>query len=267
MMAIQRAIDEVRFRIPKPILDTVFIQRDRRWRSTPASIDQHLLNEVIRPRVLVDCNLVGGTEVFIPLQQVPVERVDEMTFVYRIPKSLTQNRSIMSVLNITFTDPTKVNAYGIPVQNQHSALMQAGNAVVDAMSSIPVVSTAQVQLIGENVVMVQDTTILPNNVFLRAVLANDDNMSHLQLRSYRPFADLVVLAVKAYIYNEYNIQMGMGELVGGAMLGRFKDEVDKYADAEELYSTFLREKWQKIAFMNDSETHSRFIRMVVGGNR
>ena len=267
MMALQKAIDEVKFRVPRQILDAVFIQRDRRWRQTPISIDEHILNEVVRPRVLIDCNLSGGTEVFIPLDNTPVTRTNDYTSVYRIPKDRTQGRSIISVLNITFSDPTKVSSYGVAAGTQNTIMLQAGQSVMDAMGSIPVTSTARVQLIGENVVMVRDTVVLPANIYLRCILANDENMSHLQLKSYRPFAELVVLAVKAYIYNEYIIQMDLGELHAGQMLGRFKEIIETYAEADELYRTFLIEKWDKISVMNDTESWTRMLRTQLGGFR
>lgn len=265
MGPLAKAIDEVKFRIPRAILETVFIKRAQAWRVTPLSLDEHILNEVVRPRVLVDCNLVGGTEVFIPLDGVPVQRNNDYTSVYRIPKDKTQGRSIMSVLNITFSDPTKVSSYGVAAGSQNSIMMQAGQAVMDAMGSIPVTSTAYVQLIGENVVMVRDTVVLPANIYLRCVLANDENMAHLQLRSYREFAQLATLAVKAYIYNEYVITMDIGELHGGQQLGRFKEIIDGYADSEELYQTFLTEQWQKVALMNDRESYTRLLRLTMGG--
>lgn len=267
MGPLSKCIDEVKFRIPRAILEAVFIKRAQHWRLTPASLDEHILNEVVRPRVLVDCNLVGGTEVFIPLDGVPLERGNDYTTVYRIPKDKTQGRSIMSVLNITFSDPTKVSSYGVAAGAHNSIMMQAGQAVMDAMGSMPVTSTAYVQLIGENVVMVRDTVVLPANIYLRCLLENDENMSHLQLKSYRDFSKLVEYAVKAYIYNEYVIPMDMGELYGGQALGRFKEIIDSYADAEELYQDFLRDKWQKISLMNDREQWTRFLRLGMGGFR
>lgn len=267
MGPLSKCIDEVKFRIPRAILEAVFIKRAQHWRLTPASLDEHILNEVVRPRVLVDCNLVGGTEVFIPLDGVPLERGNDYTTVYRIPKDKTQGRSIMSVLNITFSDPTKVSSYGVAAGAHNSILMQAGQAVMDAMGSMPVTSTAYVQLIGENVVMVRDTVVLPANIYLRCLLENDENMSHLQLKSYRDFSKLVEYAVKAYIYNEYVIPMDMGELYGGQALGRFKEIIDSYADAEELYQNFITEKWQKISLMNDREQWTRFLRLGMGGFR
>lgn len=262
-----KCVDEVKFRIPRAILEAVFIKRSERWRQAPASLDEHILNEVVRPRVLVDCNLVGGTEVFIPMEGLPIERQNDYTSVYRIPKDRTQGRSIMSVLNITFSDPTKVSSYGVAAGANQSIMLQAGQAVMDAMGSMPVTSTAYVQLIGENVVMVRDTVLLPANIYLRCLLENDSNMSHIQLKSYRDFSKLVELAVKAYIYNEYVITMDMGELYAGQQLGRFKEIIDNYADAEELYQTFLTERWEKVSLMNDREQHTRFLRLMMGGFR
>lgn len=267
MMAVSKAVDEVKFRIPRQILETVFTKRSASWKQPVASIDEQILSCVVRPRVLVDCNLVGGTEMFIDLQGLAPNRPNDYTSVYRIPKDRTQGRSIISVLNISFTDPTRVAGHLVIAGQQQTAMLQAGAAMADAHAPIPVTSTAQVQLIGENVVMVRDTVILPANIMLRAVVANDDNMSHLQLKSYRDFARLVELAVKAYIYNEYAIQMDMGELHGGQNLGKFKEIVDGYSDAEELYQTFLTEKWQKISFMNDSETFTRHLRTMIGSMR
>lgn len=267
MLATSKALDEIKFRVPKPILDAVFVQRNRDYRQTAVSLDESIMAQVIRPRVLVDASLVGGTEALIDLSGLQSERTNDYTSVYRIPKDRTQGRSIQAVLNITYSDPTKVSSYGIAAGQNNTAMMQAGSAVMDAMGTIPVTSTARVQLIGENVVMVRDTVILPANIFLRCILANDENLSHLQLKSYRDFANLVTHAVKAFIYNAYIIEMDMGQLHGGQSIGRFKEVIDGYADAEELYQTYLTEKWQKIAMMNDNETFTRFLRTMIGGNR
>ena len=266
MLAVSKALDEVKFRIPRQVLDAVFIQRNLRWRDVPPSLDEQIMAAVIRPRVLVDCNLVGGTEAFINLDGVQFERADDYTSVYRIPKSRTNGRSINSVLNITFSDPTKVSSYGVAAGQQNTMMMQVGSSVMDSHGSIPVTSTATVQLIGENVVMVRDTVILPANIYLRCILANDENMSHIQLRSYPAFANLVVLAVKAFIYIEYVVRLDIGELMGGMALGRIKEIVDSYADANELYQEYLMTKWQKIALMQDSSSVGRYMKLLIGGS-
>jgi hypothetical protein len=267
MMAINKALDEVRFNIPPEVLDVVFLEQERRWRKTPVSLDEVILHTVIRPRVLVDCRLLGGTEAFIYLDGVPFTRTDDYTSVYHIPKRLTQGRTITSVKNITFTDPTKVSSYGIAAGQQNTQMMQVGSAVMDAHGSIPVTSTARVQLIGENVIMVRDTVVLPANIYLRCMLEDDENMNHIQLKSYRAFAKLVVLAVKHYIYNFYIVPMDIGALHGGQALGRIKEIIDGYSEAGDQYQEFLTEKWEKIAVMNDMESWGRMIRLMIGGSR
>jgi hypothetical protein len=46
-----------------------------------------------------------------------------------------------------------------------------------------------------------------------------------------------------------------------------KQIIDGYADTSELYEAFLREKWQKISFMNDRESMTRMIKLQIGGMR
>ncbi|BDD79532.1 hypothetical protein [Burkholderia phage FLC9] len=267
MNAITRAVDVAMRIIPRRVLEEVFVERTAQWRQAPKSISECIMEQVIRPRVLVDCNLVGGTEAFIYLDDIPYERMNDYTSVYRIPKTKTQGRSILSALNITFADPTKVSSYGVAAGAQNTTLLQAGQAVMDAYGALPVTSTHRVQLIGENTIMVRDTIVLPPDVYLRCILANDENMSHLQLRSYQPFCKLVELAIKAYIYWDQVIEVDIGKIRGGQEIGKFKEIVDGYSEAEEQYQEFLANTWQKVAYMQDNETMTRFIRSLVGGYR
>lgn len=267
MNPIIRSVDTVKYRIPKQILDEVFQKKNYRWRDTPISIDEQIINQVIKPRVLVDCNLVGGTEALISLEGLPGEFVENFQTVYRIPKDRTQGRSIMSVLSVGYGSASLIaHSGGNAAYNSRSAtpITMAGQAMMDAMSPTPIVSTAKVSLIGENVILVKDTSPPVANAFIRCVLANDENLSHIQLRSIPAFCKLVEYAVKSYIYNELTILIGQAQLSGGQELGRFKDIVDSYADAEQMYSDYLKDKWQKIAMMNDEMSMTRFVKMQIG---
>ena len=267
MNVINKCLDEIIFSIPPEVLRTVFQNTQNGWRQNPPKIEENIMALVIRPRVLIDLNLLGGTEAFIDLANCPSERTDDYTTIYRIPKNRTQGRSITSVLNVTFSDPTKISSYGVAAGQQNTMMLQAASGMMDSMGSIPMTSTARVQLIGENVVMVRDTVLLPANIYLRCILANDENLSHVQIRSYRYIAKLCVLAVKAFIYNSYIVKLDMGQLVGGQELGKIKDIVDGYADSEELYQTFLTETIEKVMLMNDQEGWNRMLKLVISGNR
>lgn len=267
MGPIARACAEMKFRIPPRILDIVFIKRNEHLRQAPMSLDEHILTQVIRPRVLMDCNLVGGAEVLIRLDGFQTDRPNDYTSVYRIPKEVTNGRTITSVLNITFADPTRISSYGVAAGCQNTPLLQMGQAAMDAMGAIPMTSTAYAQIIGENVIMVRDTIVLPANSFIRCLLSYDDELSHIQIRSYPAFVKLVELAVKAYIFNQSIIEMDMGELFGGHNLGRIKEIIDSYADAEQQYQEYLAETWTKVDFQNDFENMKRYIKLLTGANR
>jgi hypothetical protein len=273
MNCVTKALDDLKFKIPRPILEAVFTRREWRQRDVPQNIDQQVMTHVIRPRVMMDVNIAGGREIYVPLERVmPEQLFDETgqyayTSVYRIPKELTGGGSIMSVLNLTFSDPTAMSSYANAAGIQNGTMLRAAENVMNAQATIPVTSTARCDLIGENVVMVRDSTLLPANIYMRVLVGYDELLSAIHIRSYRHFSNLVTLAVKAFIYNEYLIKMDMGELMGGQALGSFKDVISGYADANELYETYLVEKWTKVAFMNDSETNMRFLRTIIGGAR
>lgn len=261
------ALADIKFQIPPRILEAVFVNYSDHWRSAPLSIDEAIMSTVIRPRVLVMCNLIGGTEDTISMDLAMHTRENDYTSVYRFPKAATQDRSIVSVLNITFADPMRANSYGMGSICGSSTMMQAGQAVMNSHAAIPITSTAKIQLIGENTVMVRDNIVLPANVFLRCILANDENMAHLQIRAYRPFIKLCMLAVKAYIFNEYILEMDAGELKAGQLLGRFKETIDRWEDAEDQFQDHLTLVMQKVLFMNDGETYQRHLKSFIGGYR
>jgi len=267
MSVYSKAISDVKFRIPREILNVVFIQRHQQWREQPLSLDQQIMKEVIVPRVMVDCDLYGGTEAFVALWNLAYERTNDYTTVYRIPKERTNGRTISSVLNITFTDPTRLSSYAATTQCQATPMLLMGQSVLDALGPAPITSSAYVQLIAENTVMVRDSMIIPANSYLRCILDSDESMSHIQRRSYPAFSKLITYAVQAYIYNTYIIQMDIGELQGGHALGRFKEVVDSYADAEENYQTQLEEVIAKVMIMNDNTSFPRILRTMIGTQR
>ncbi len=270
MNAIKKALDELKFRVPKEILDQVFRDKSYSVRTAPVSIDEQILSLVIRPRVLVDCNLVGGTEAFISLEGVPGDRIESFVTVYHIPKDRTQGRSIMSVLSVNYMSPSMLSmAPAMQGYQQCSVgpVMLAGQAMMEAMSAMPNTSSAKVQLISENTIMIRDTAPPVGYAYIRCVLANDENLSHIQMRSIPSFCKLVELACKSYVYNTYIITLDRGQLYGGHDIGKFKEIIEGYADSEEMYQEYLRTKWQKVAFMNDRESFERFTKLMIGSFR
>jgi hypothetical protein len=281
MNAIKKAVDEVKFRIPRQLLEKVFVDGSYAWRSvaSKSSVDEQMLNMVIRPRVLVDCNLVGGVQMLIPLEGLVTETPNIYTTVVHIPKTKTDGRSIISAMDIIFSS----NAFGVGIGGfgqtggtyapytgdnaaENGALMSATMGVLSAADKIPMVSTANVTLIGENTIMIRDHVLLTPASMLRCIVENEDNLASLQLRNYGHFADLVTWAIKAYIYNELVVLVDTAELRYGQAVGAFKDIFMGYADAEQNYQDYLRNTMQKVMFMNDRAQYRRLLKLTIGGN-
>jgi len=279
MNPISKAVSECKFRIPKAILERVFVDASRYYRPTMASSVEHQIEHlVIRPRVLVDCNLVGGIQMLIPLEGLPFEQPYQYTTVIHIPKNRTNGRSINSVRNVTFFNAAAANGiYGgvagmggtlggwnIP---DNSAAVSVTASLMASFDQIPQTSTSRVSLIAENTILINDGIMIPSNSFLRCVVENDDQLNNLPLRSYRYFSNLVEYAVKAYIYNALIIEMGSGELRYGQELGVFKEIVASYADANQNYLDYLKDKMESTLFMSDETSYTRYLKMMVGGQR
>ena len=266
MNPIQKAIADVKFKIPMEILTTAFIHREFGQRALPLSVDAMIRQKIIDERVRLDCDLVGGSEVAIPLMGVAPEYLDNTTIVYRIPKTLTQNRTISRVISLGMGTGVAQNALNGAL-NGFNPLLNAAQGVMNAMMPIPIISTANIRLIAENTILVTENVALPGSAYLRCYVENDSDFSQLRSTTYQKFTRLVELATKAYIYNTMTISIGQAQLSGGQELGRFREIVDTYADANELYDTYLEEVWKKVSIMDDAMSRERHLRMIIGGNR
>lgn len=277
MDAIRKAISEVKFRIPKAILEKAFITRITNWRQpSEYNLDDQILNLVLRPRVLVDCNIVGGQQALIPLEGLAIERPDARTQVIHIPKARTQGRSIVSVLHVAFLSQAQLASYagtltmgssGAYDPSENSAAMGAAVGMLAALDKIPITTSANVHLVAENTILIRDVFSTPQNAYLRCMLANDENLNNLQIRSYLAFSKLVEYAVKSYIYNTLVIEVDTAELQGGQALGIFKTVMESYQDAEQNYQDYLKEHWTQIAVMNDPMAYARILKLTIGGHR
>jgi hypothetical protein len=265
MQPLQRALQIVSFSIPKEILSYTFQEFRNGWRQNPASLDEQITTQVLRPRVLIDCDLVGGIEAFISLSGLPYSTFNDYIFIYHIPKDRTQGRTIISPLSVGYVENvTSMINSGLNYSPIRQDSVIAATAVMNSFSSFPILSTAELQLIGENTIMIRNQSNIVNMNILRCIMANSDDLNDLQLRSIPAFTQLCLLAVKSYIYNKIIIAINQGELSGGLELGRFKEIVETYADAEQQYQEYLIHQWQAISFMNDPIAMQRFIKLSIG---
>lgn len=269
------ALDRVKFEIPQEVLRYTFaptrydpsrngLVRDH---STGASNDIVIRRKVIEARVLVDMDLCSGVELFIPLMgDVDVERIDNWTYVYRISKELTQGRSITEVYGLAFGMGHQLGAVG-QVAADRSDVMESSAALMASNQSWQQVQTAHCTLIADNTVMVTNMSRVPGISYLRCLVSHDPNLNNIPKAYADKFTELVILAVKAHIYNSTIIPLDEGAIRGGASLGRIREIVDSYADSNTMYKEYLRDQWRKAGLMANKDQHRRFMRYAVGSRR
>lgn len=265
---IKVAIRQIKSAVPLQILNYAFVYDlfgTQGNMVNAVSIDTLLQQRVIEDRVFEDINLKGGITDKIDLTGLPYEQTNVYTRVYRIPKWLTGNRRIAVPLNIVYGS-SGVAGMPYPYAGAGSAMYEAANQVVNAMSPIAVPGTANVHLIAENTILIRDYLSNYGNIWLECVFEYDSRLSSLQPRSYQTFAQLCVLACKSYIYTNTIVRMDEGVVIGGYQIGAFKNIIDQYSDAEEKYNEMLEKDWSKVAVFNDPQEFVKHLRRITGNS-
>ena len=264
------AIAEISQQIPRELLHSGMMIDEQEYTANLTTIDDKILRKVIRKRVMLDANIIGGIEMVIPLNNVQPSFYEQFYTVYQVPPEYTMNREIISALNLTSMPATgyfgqnatgqlSSSMYNGNVTSGYNSVMNAADRIGNAASSGGVMSNANIEIVGYNTLLVYAHYRMLANFGIRVLIENDSNLNNIQPRSFKNFSYLCVLAVKAYLYIKLNIAINSGYLSGGQELGVFKDVLNSYEGAEEEYRTYLREVWAPTAYMNDVTRYSRYI--------
>ena len=259
MNPIDYILNRIKFAIPPEVLNIAFIEYSR-YTNNMISLDEHIMNLVIRPIVMRDANIVGGIETVIAINNCGITYLPNREFIIDIPKELTEGRSILNVKslvsNVIYSQATSYN-------DMSSALSSSMN-MMNNMGSENVVQTSKLEIIADNTVLVADPTIHLMDGMLRCDIENMNNLENINPRSYDHLSEMCILAVKAWIYNHLVIKLDKGYIYSGTELGVVTDIINGYSDAFENYLEFLRMKWAKMAFMNNSSnTMNRYIKSMI----
>jgi len=266
--------DQIKWEIPREIIQEAFMPRKydparrERYRDNQLglNVDSIIRREVLEARVGVDVNLCSGVETTIRLTGIPMDIIDPWNIIYRIPQSMTGGRQITAVYSVTFGEGNVIGSNRMMMKGG-SPLLEAAAGIYMSQAPIPAVHSPYVTLVGDNTVLINDAQALPGILYLRCMLTHEPNFNNIKPAYYRKFAELAILAAKAYIYNRLIIQLDEGEIKAGISIGRFREIVDSYADANQMYKEFLHDKWRVSSVCNDTEKYRRILRFTVGGRR
>lgn len=254
--------------IPREILRVGF-RDDWLDNRSPITLEQKILNWVIKERVIPDMDLEHCEQIQVDLSRVPAPyTADGYSRIYNIPPEMTGNREILCVTSVSYVPYGNMTGHSGGTQLAQvpmvaNDIMTAATQVMNSVSSVPNISTARVDLVGYNVVRVTDRQRLQSGYVLRCQVTNDSYLSNIVPGAYPDFANLCILATKAFLYNKMIVMMGDHHLQRGQELGIFKEIVSQYSEAAQEYRTFLRETWSVVAFTMDEDDHTRFLSMQI----
>lgn len=259
--------------IPKEILKMAF--QPRRYDPTrlnkysdqviPQSIEDRIRTLVVLGRVAPDVNLTSGSEVLLPLNLAEREIVDRWNIIYRFPPSVLAGRSITQPYEILYGQTTGINGNYQSAYGQHSSRwLQSGRDMMRAITGGgAMMSSTYVAPLDGSSVMVNDIIQPGGFAVLRCQVSNEPNFNNIKPAYRIAFGEMIFLATKAYIYNNLVIEIDEGQLKAGASIGRFREKVDEYADADSLYMEYLTTKWPKLGVMNDTPKFQKIMKMSV----
>lgn len=274
MDLISVSIQRVKFEIPPEVLRLAFApkQYDGRQQNffrsphSSVSIDAVIRRQIIDARVAVDVNLCSGVETIISLNNIPQERIDPWNLIYRIPKDRTDGRTITAVYSLSFGQGDVLGAYQ-PNSLNSSAMLDAAAGVLQSNLPWTQVQSAYVSLIGENTVLLSNIGQFPGMLYLRCQVTHEPNFANIPPQYYDVFSELVILAAKAYVYNNVIVSLDEGAIQAGASIGRIREVIDGFADSNQMYKEHLRDNWKLAAHFSDFQKNQRTMRYLVGGRR
>lgn len=274
MSAIAGALRQINMEIPQEVLQLAFLPRrydpSRRMKfidgQLPVSIDAMITDQVIQGFVGPQINRSGGQDIDIPLRDVPYERIDHWNAIWRIPDSLTGQRTIIAFKKITYGN----SIYG----NAKEECASGGNLLTQATKGLMAVhqkpgriGTAEASLVAHNTVQVTDSNRITYDMVLTCTVTHNNNFSDIPPGSLHRFDELCVLATKAYIYTKLNINLDEGAINSGATNGRIREVVDEYRDAIREYKDYWRDEYRPAAFINNRKQWKKTMAYAVGGRR
>lgn len=265
MNPIEYAISVIHREIPPQLLQQAFPSFGTSFDNTVHSLDARIKSNVIDRWVMTDIKLVGGTETYAPVEDSVTEQVDMSTFVYRIDERWTQGREITQVLTI---GQGTALGYGMLTNGTYgygSPNAQMQQQAVNAAAPGPILATSHLQLIGPNTFLAKFAGYQQYSfgrgipVWAQIRIADDAYFSSIVPSAFQDFAELCVLAVKSYVYNQLVVSVDEAMISSGQQLGVFRERLWEYSDSNTLYKEAVR-KWTKIAHMIDAPRHHSFIR-------
>lgn len=213
------------------------------------TIDEKILDRVIRRRVLADITVAQGRpKPIIMSSRYQLSANDILNFafgpslqgdLYQIPPEAREYRNIVAIRDITYGIgyARTFGASPVAFQNMGNTVGNLSSAVLDSHTNTSAVLTPRATLWDGNVIQITPSTIM-DQVAIECVLAYDENFTNFPSSMIQPATQLCLIATKQIIYTTCKVQVDLGQVVAGANIGSIRDIIDRY-EQEGSYELYL----------------------------
>lgn len=261
MMPLDYVLNYIKLRIPRQVLEIAFIKKDIADDNT--TLDDKIIRNVINQHVRPDLDMLGGVVLNIDLHRCNIKPVHGYNeYIIEVPKALTDNCSIIAALHMS-------SQYMYATQREYvqgrsdSGVMSLANRMLNHLEPQPVVNTARIEVIGDNIIAVHEPLTKQFYTTLQVIIENKENFSNINPQYYSDFAEVCLNATKMYIHTNTIIDLNMGYIQNGHEISEIKDIIADYKDAFERYEE-LKLTWKKIAVLNDKHRMQKLVKMTIG---
>lgn len=244
--ALRSAYAEIHNTIPDEILEVAF---DTGGPSS-ISIDEAIRQKVILARVRDDISLRGGKLKQITLRSewshfssAPLGAgVSPGGLSFLIPPEEREFRDISAAVEVSYPYQLAASQNSVLTNfcaRNNTTLSSLATAALQSQTGGVQITYPQPIVYAGNVISFNppQSAFSPWQVLVR--LKYDDNFSNMDVSVVRPFAEICLEAVKAYIYKKLIFKIESNAVMRGAEVGVMKDIVSSYADANEKYKELL----------------------------
>lgn len=248
--------------IPKMILEDAFLGNRIRMRREPETIESRFRDEIMFNVVREDLNAIGGTQLNLCVEGLPYQKLSNFERIYKIPTRLTGGRRIVraysSMLNLVsnFSETlpnTQSNIY------TKSSIDNNSQRVVNNNMPIPNRMNAEIEILGDNVIKINDWQNFNSDLTLTVLLAYSENLIEIKDAYFPVIAKMANLATKGYCYRELALLVDKTRLEGGREFGRYREFIDEWRDAQQQYDEYLDSDVNRILVLADQNRKQRHI--------
>lgn len=234
------------------------------------TVDQGVLEKVIHRTVLPACNARGGKTEYIDISSSRIRDLGNGCVEINVPDIITGGRKIISVAEVYLGSMTSASGMlGIGINDNalcgQGAISDMTQSLLDSITPsrmFPVTYT-NIHMTGNNSFVIFGMNSGTFSMSAKMTLEYDEGLSSINATHHELFADLVELAVKAYIYRTCRRPTSDAIKRSGVALDDIRDDIANYRSAWDDYKEMVKTTWTNAMKWNDRIAVNETIRSMV----